>query len=350
MSLLLTILALGFVVFIHELGHLLAAKRARVGVTEFAVGMGPKLVSIPFKGTMYSIRLLPVGGFVKVKGLDETENCPIEEDYREKTLWARSSIIVAGSLFNIILGFVIFMFIGLFFGKPMASSTIEKVMPDMPAHVLGLAQGDIITHVNMTPVTSVATDIIQVISQSNGESVLLAYERNGAPNTVTVSPIQSDNGKYIIGVVFGASVQPLSLWQAVTYGVHRTGFTIGQTFVSLNMLFTGKATVKDLAGPVGIVQIAAAQLHTSFFAFLGLMAFISISLGVINLFPLPVLDGGHLVFLAIEGVRGRPLNKKAETIINNVAATLLIGLMVFIVFNDVVNWSSRVDILKEVKP
>jgi regulator of sigma E protease len=347
MSFVLTLLALGFVIFIHELGHLLAAKKARVGVSEFAVGMGPKIISMRIGETMYSIRALPFGGFIKAKGLDVLEDCPIEEDFREKSVWRRASILAAGSFMNLLLGFVIFVFIAWIAGDQKLTSQVHHVVPEYPAQQSGLLVGDIITHINSYPISDVQHDLIQVVQASKGADLALTFLRNGRSQTVTMAAQRSDQGKYVIGVSFQSEHLKVGFFKAVSAGLDRTFFTIGQSFQGLAMLLSGSANVKELAGPVGIIQIASSQIQNSLVAFFGLIAFISISLGVINLFPFPVLDGGHLMFLFIESVRGKPLNKNAEILINNIAATILIGLMIFIVFNDIMSWDDRVNLIRE---
>ena len=142
MTILITIIALGFVIFIHELGHFLAAKKAKVGVSEFAVGMGPKILSFNYEETLVSLRALPVGGFVRVKGLEDTDNCSIEEDYREKSALSKASILSAGSFMNFVLGFFIFACIGFFSGDQVVTSTIDSVLEGYPAYEVGLKSGD----------------------------------------------------------------------------------------------------------------------------------------------------------------------------------------------------------------
>ncbi len=347
MSILFTIVSIGFVVFIHELGHLIAAKRAKVGVTEFAVGMGPKIWSFNYQDTMYSLRLLPVGGFIKAKGLDDLEDCPIEQDYREKSILARASIIVAGSLMNLILGCVIFCVFGAMIGEPSVHNEIEQVMDNYPAAINGLQPGDKIVKVNNYPIQNITTDFINVVKASKGESISIVYQRNNEMNTIDLSAIPSESNQYVIGVSFKVINIPLSFLDALQYGVKQTVFTIHQSMVGLKLLISGQASINDLAGPVGIIQFASSQFSSGIYSFFSFMAFISISLGVINLFPIPVLDGGHLLFLLIEAIRRKPLNKKIELALHNTAAVLLITLMCFTVFNDVTKWNERVDIIKE---
>jgi regulator of sigma E protease len=346
MSFVFTLLGLGFVIFIHELGHLLAAKRARVGVSEFAVGMGPKLWSFQYNETEYSLRLLPFGGFIKAKGLDDMEQCAIEEDFREKGRFDRALILAAGSLMNLVLGFFIFVAISAAIGNQVLQPEINQVMENYPAKAAGIRPGDIITHVNQQVVSDVSRDIISVISESNGDSVTLTIERDNESNDIQITPQASGNGGYVVGISFSSISVPTGLFSAIKTGAQRTGATIVQSVGGLKMLILGQASIKDLAGPVGIIQIASSQIEKSWVSFFSLMAFISISLGIINLFPFPILDGGHLLFLLIEIIRGRPLNKKIEGVIHQVSTMILVGLMAFIIFNDVVHWNDRVNLIK----
>jgi regulator of sigma E protease len=347
MSFVITLLALGFVIFIHELGHLLAAKRVRVGVTEFAIGMGPKVFSFHFRDTMYSLRLLPFGGFVRAKGLDDMDSCPIEEDYREKSALAKAFILVAGSAMNLLLGFLIFTSIALVVGEVKLSSTINGVLDNSPAQLMGLQDGDKIIKINDIEIDDVTTDLIKPIKESNGASITLTFIRDNIESTVTITPEKRNGDNYQIGVSFGTSSNELGVFQSIKFGFMKSLSTISQSFLGIKMLISGQASVNELAGPVGIIQIASSQIQHSMVAFFSLMAFISISLGVINLFPFPVLDGGHLLFLLIETLRGKPLSKNVEMVINNTAAFILIGLMMFIVFNDVISWNDRVNLIKE---
>ena len=347
MSFIFTIIALGFVIFIHELGHLLAAKRAKVGVSEFAVGMGPKLFSFEFKETMYSLRALPFGGFIKAKGLDDLEDCALEEDFREKSIFSRATILAAGSLMNIFLGFIIFVFIALNVGETQLTSKVEKVIEGTPAFNVGLMPEDEIIRINDKAIINVEEDLIRQIKSSNGDVIELEFVRSGFEQSVTLSAELSESNTFIIGVAFKTINTDVNFIEALSIGASKTYFTVSQSLDAIRMLISGNASVKDLAGPVGIVQIASSQIQKSLVAFFALIAFISIGLGIINLFPFPILDGGHLVFLLIEAIRGKPLNKKLEMAINNTAALFLITLMAFVVFNDVTSWDERINLIQE---
>ncbi|MGA0241530.1 MAG: RIP metalloprotease RseP [Candidatus Marinamargulisbacteria bacterium] len=348
LSIIITLLALGFVIFIHELGHLLAAKRANVGVSEFAIGMGPKLVSFDYGDTMYSLRLFPFGGFIKAQGMDGEASGPIELDYRQKSAWSKARILAAGSVMNILLGWVLFTIIAGVNGTSSISPRIDAVQSGLPADIAGLQSGDTVTAVNGQPIQNLQQDLISFVKNSNGDVFQLTFIRDSASKTVTLSAVESD-GRFQVGVAFTTLTTPMAWPKAIVFGLTKTWATIGQSFSGIKMLLAGNASVNELAGPVGIVQIASSQIQKSAMSFLNLMAFISISLGMINLLPFPVLDGGHLLFLLIETLRGKPLEKKIEGIVTNVAAGLLIGLMVFIVFNDIIRWDDRVTIIKEMQ-
>ena len=347
MPFLITILSLGFVIFIHELGHLLAAKKARVGVSEFAVGMGPKLFSFNYGDTMYSLRALPFGGFIKAKGLDDLEPCAIEEDYRQKSVFSRASILAAGSFMNLLLGFIIFLISAFIVGDVKLSPVVNQVLPGLPAESAGILPGDDVIEINGVKVVDINNDVISFIKNSNETPFQLTVLRDQVAQTVTLSAVISEQGVPVIGVVFNTIRTDFGFGGALADSIKKTSITINQSVSGLAMLITGKVSVKELAGPVGIIQIASSQVEQSLFKFFNIMAFISISLGVINLLPFPVLDGGHLLFLLIESIRGKPLSKNVEVVINNTAAAMLIGLMVFIVFNDVVSWGDRVNLIRE---
>lgn len=345
MEILITIFCIGIVIFIHELGHLIAAKKAKVGVSEFAVGMGPKLVSFNWDGTMYSLRIFPIGGFIKVKGMDDDDACAIEEDYREKPLLHRMAIIVAGSYMNIVLGFLLFYLIGLMIGRPELTASIQQVLDNYPAQSVGLSVGDKITSLNGIPVKDVTRDFILPIQSSNGQTITVGYMRDGAVFTKSITPVLSTTDQYMIGISFKVDTRSLSLLTAMPYAADRTLSTITGSLSGLKLLILGQVSIKDLAGPVGLVQIASSQLSQSIVAFVGLIAFISISLGVINMLPIPALDGGHFLLLLIEGIRKKPLDKRVEALIHNTAMIVLLLFMSVIIFNDVINWNDRIELL-----
>lgn len=355
MNFILTLLALGLVIFIHEMGHLVAAKRSGIGVYEFAVGMGPKVFSRFYKGTEYSLRLFPFGGFVRLAGMDDPDgDTPFfdaDKHYQNKPVLARFITISAGSVMNILLGFTIFVCVYSFLGVPSPTNTIASVLDGTPAEMVGLQSGDRIIAVNSVPVVDVEDDVIRVIHKSLDQAISLEFVRDSRRYTRKIIPqsLDGNSNQGLIGVQFDVELNRYNPIMAIGFGVQKTIDSVKQVFHSLGMLINKEASFKDMAGPIGIVQLASFELGRGLLNFFNIMALISISLGVINLFPFPVLDGGHLVFLIIEAIIRRPLDKRVEGYLNQAGALVLILLMAFIVFNDVSHWQTRVDFLNNLK-
>jgi regulator of sigma E protease len=348
MGILITVLCLGIVIFIHELGHMLVAKWSGVGVLEFAIGMGPKIWGRKIGNTLYSLRALPFGGFVKLAGIDDgDEKCEPEISFYEKPLYKRFLTIAAGSMMNILLGFVIFVSVYCLIGVPQTAPLIQTVLPASPALAAGFQKGDRILSVNGNAVSDVENDFVHVINRSAEQKLLIEISRDGAPKKIEVVPKIGDSGLGLIGVELGTEVKRYSPIRGLGLGLEATARNIGFVFHNLAMIFSGKASLKEMAGPIGIVQFASFSFSRGILQFMNIIAMISISLGVINLFPFPVLDGGHLIFLLYEAVFRKPVNKKWEVIITNIGAAVLVSLMVFIVANDVVHWKTRIELLKK---
>ena len=349
MGFLITIVALSIVIFLHELGHMLSAKKFGISVYEFSIGMGPKIVSKLFGGTLYALRLLPFGGFVKVAGLNDEDDAPAPDavSFYTRPLWQRCVVIAAGSIMNLISGFLIFLFIFLVWGTRSLTPVIDSVVANSPAAQAGLQSGDKALKLNNLEIKDVMNDLIKPISLHRGqESMDLLIEREGQEKHLTVIPRYDEKKKIsMIGMILKSQRQHETLISAPGLALNATWIYTKMVFTSLKMLFTGAASLKDLSGPVGIVQFASFELQKGLDSFFHVIAMISISLGIINLMPIPVLDGGHLLFLFIEGIRGKAMGKKVETIISNVCAALLIALMVFVVVNDVFHWKSREKLL-----
>jgi len=343
MDWIITILALGIVIFIHELGHLLAAKRAGIGVPEFSIGMGPKIFSWQGNETTYKLRLLPLGGFVKLSGLDEEEGpVPDALNYHKKTFSQRFLTIVAGAAMNILLGFVLFSILYATQGKPVLSPVIGSIVADSPAQLAGLQVGDKLLSIDTHPIKDVKKDFILYVRTHNQHPITLSIAR---ADDIIETKITPTGQPPQIGVGLSTELQKLNIFSGIAAGFKETVSQIAMTGITIKMLITGSAGLKDLAGPVGILQMASTGLHHSVAAFLGIMAMISIGLGTANLLPLPVLDGGHIVFLIIEKIRGKKLPQKVEATILNAGVVLLIGLMLLIIGNDVLHWKERTNLL-----
>lgn len=351
MGFLITIIALGLVIFIHELGHMYVAKKYGIGVHEFSIGMGPKVYSKQIKETTYSFRLLPFGGYVKLAGLDDEEGVSTPDDlnYRKKSIFHRSMVISAGSLMNLLLGFVLFVVIFLLVGVPKLSSTIDSVLESSPAYSAGLRSGDFIQTVGDFSVDNTGKLVVKAIKENQIWPMTITYQREGASMEAVIQSPDTRGGRQVIGVILKSESVSRNPIYVFWYALKATYENIKMVFVSLGMLFSGAASLKQMTGPIGIVQFASFQLQTGFVSFLEVMSMISISLGVINLFPFPVLDGGHLVFLMIEGLRKKPLSQKVEAVALNAGAFVLISLMLFIVFNDIRFWEHRVDFFNSIR-
>ncbi len=343
-----TLLGLGLVIFVHELGHLWAAKKAGVGVLEFSIGMGPKVLSRNIGGTLYALRAFPLGGFVKLAGMDPDDagsSIPVSAHFQSRPMSGRMLTIVAGSLMNLSFGFLLFVCLFAAVGKSTVSPKLEGVLPGSPAAEVGLKAGDMILQLNGKPIQDVSKDFIETLQRASGP-VLIHVLREETAFDVTITPSQVD-GRAQIGVRFAVSPDRKSVGfiEALDMGAQTTWGHVTMVFKTIGMLFSGKVSVKDMAGPVGIIQFASAGLAHGFPQFVGIVAMISISLGVFNLFPFPVLDGGHLVLLMIEAVRGKPLSETVTNRIQQFGTIVLIALMILILFNDVSQWQSRWQLL-----
>lgn len=336
MGLILALLLFSFIVFFHELGHFLLARKNGIYVEEFCIGMGPVLVKKKGKETTYSIRLLPIGGACMM-GEDEVENLD-EKSFNNKSVWARISVIAAGPVFNFILAFILSVIVVSWLGydKPV----IKSVLENSAAEEAGLKEGDVIKEINGKNI-----HIFREISAYNqfhpGEKMKLTYERNGKEYTVSLKTRPDETGRYLIGITQG-QYKKANAFTALQYGFYEVKFWIDYTIESLKMLFTGVIGLDQLSGPVGIVDVVDEAYDTNIqygissvvLAFLNLSILLSANLGVMNLLPIPALDGGRLVFLFVEAIRGKRIPPEKEGLVHMAGLIALFGLMIFVMFND----------------
>ena len=345
MGWIITILALGIVIAIHEFGHLLVAKWNGIAAPEFSVGMGPKLFGKRIGSTEYNLRLLPIGGFVKIAGLDN-EDPPPGQSYFDKSFFARFSTVIAGPLMNIALGIVIFSFLFAIYGGSKMVARVDFVKPGSPAALAGLQVGDKIRAVDSTPVQDAKRDIIGTIRHSHNRPLQFDIQRGTQVLQLRMAP---QGAVPQVGIILGSQTQHFTPLGAIQEGVFETGRQIQMMGITLKMLVSGQAGLKDLAGPVGIVQMATLGLSRSFGIFLGIMGMISVGLGMANLLPIPILDGGHIVLLCIEKIIGRRLSPKVEEWMTYVGLAIIVTLMALVVGNDVLHWQDRIALLKGMK-
>ncbi|MDU3181561.1 MAG: RIP metalloprotease RseP [Lachnospiraceae bacterium] len=337
MGIILALLLFSFIVFFHELGHFLLARKNGVYVEEFCIGMGPTIVSKQGKETKYSIKLLPIGGACMM-GEDDVENTD-EKSFNNKSVWARISVIAAGPIFNFILAFILSVIIVGWVGYDRAE--IGSVVPNSAAQEAGLQKGDVITEMNGENIHLFRE--ISVYNQFHqGEKVTLEYKRDGKTYESTLTPKKNENGQYLIGVT-QAKYKKANAFTALQYGLYEVEYWIETTLESLKMLFTGKIGMDQLSGPVGIVDVVgdtyeankAYGVSSVIFSLINLSILLSANLGVMNLLPLPALDGGRLVFLFVEAIRGKRVPPEKEGMVHFAGLMLLFGLMIFVLFNDI---------------
>ena len=348
------------VVFIHEYGHYYFAKKYGVGVTDFSIGFGKEIFGWNDKsGTRWKICWIPLGGYVKFFGdrnvYSQTDHDEILEKYSEeeqkklftlKPLYQRALIVFGGPLANFLLAIVIFFSIYTFVGKDFTPAMINEVQKDSPAMVGGLKQNDIILEIDGNKVESIM-DVSKYITMSTDETIDFKVKRSYDEIILNIKPemVKSEDNlgnsinKRIVGIKLGAynnEINHVKLGpaQAILHAVNEVYYVSTSSLKYIGGMIVGKADTSQLGGPIRIAKISGQVADIGILAFISMMAYISISLGLINLFPIPMLDGGHLMFYAFEKVLGRPLSQKTQEGFFRIGVFLLISLMFFTTFND----------------
>lgn len=338
MSIIIALIIFSLIILFHELGHFLLAKFNGVTVLEFSLGMGPRILSKEWRGTRYSLKLLPFGGSCMMLG--EDEEAGEEGSFGSKSVWARISVIAAGPIFNFIMAFLASVVVIAMAGYDPAE--VYKVYEDYPAAEAGIQAGDIITKINGKNI-HVAREVTNYVAFHQGETYTVTYERDGESHVAVVEPVQNENGKYIMGLAAGSTYQKGNVLTTLKYSVYEVKYWIDLTLESLKMLFKGQVGVKEMSGPVGVVNVIG-ETYTesakiSMFAvivnMLNIAILLSANLGVMNLLPIPALDGGRLVFLVIEAIRGKRVNPEREGMVHFIGLMALMVLMVVVLYNDV---------------
>ncbi|MBP2635851.1 MAG: metalloprotease RseP [Firmicutes bacterium] len=331
-----TIFVFGLLVLFHELGHFITAKSVGMRVDEFAIGFGPKLISKKIGETVYSIRIVPLGGFNKIAGMDPDEQQD-ERSFSAKPIWARMLVIVAGSFMNFVLPvlllFIVFVSAGI--DKPSNQPIIGNVFSDKPAAMAGLLPGDKINSVNGAPVTS-WREFVTIIQTNAGNSLTINFSRTAEDNkTALLIPEYDEKGKRgVIGVIPQIDKYQPGVLESAGLAAKQTVMVAQAMVVGIGEMLTGRAAA-DVAGPIGVAQMAGEVAQLGIIPLLQFAAFLSINLGLINLLPVPVLDGGHVVTLAVEGIRGKPLSSSQMQFIQMVGLALLMMLFVLATFKDI---------------
>ncbi len=341
LTLIILVLVFSIIVFIHEFGHFLAAKKQGVHVSEFAIGMGPKLFSFKRKNdeTLYSLRLLPLGGFNAI-AYDKESSPDLRDDQvlENKGFFGRFAVLIMGIIFNFVLA-ILFLFInGLIYGSPLTDPYIGEVVSNTPASIAGLESGDKILRVNDKVVKSWDDIILETHFVKEEQSFTFLIERDGKEKSISITPQykENDNGDRVPSFGFTSSTKKeKGILPALKYGFVGTFKTTTNVFNVLGKLVTGKLGVDNLSGPIGVFTVIDGAKETGLENIIYLIAYLSINVAIINLVPVPVFDGGRILLLCLEKIKGSKLNPKIEVILNNVGALLLILLMLYVTLNDI---------------
>jgi regulator of sigma E protease len=342
-------IALGVLVFVHELGHFAVAKRLGVRVLRFSIGFGPIVFSRRRGETEYALSAIPMGGYVKMLG-EEDENDPDamadpERAFSNQSVRRRAAIVFAGPMMNFVFAFVVYaiLFAAVGVEVPSNEPRVGGVTAGLPAEQAGLQVGDRIITVNARPVAT-WEELSRSVLESRGERLRLHVERGGQEIDVEVTPALEDARTLFgepAGQVYRIGIEAPRAWSrigplaAVKVAAQQTWTATGMVLKGITLMVQGRVPMRELGGPIAIARAAGQQARAGARYFLSMMAFLSINLAVLNLLPVPALDGGHLAFFAVEGLMRRPLRQRHREIAQQVGLLLLITLMVFVFYNDI---------------
>jgi regulator of sigma E protease len=356
------IFVLSIVVFFHEFGHFIVARLCGVRVLVFSIGFGPELGGFNDRhGTRWKISVIPLGGYVKFFGDENAASVPETQrletmdegervhSFHFQPVRKRAAIVAAGPMANFILAIIIFAAIFMTYGKQSMSARVDTVQADSAAAAAGFQTGDVVVAINGKPVEDFA-DMQRVVSESAGESLDIKIDRKGAPLVLKATPalkeVKDNFGNVhrigILGIsrsmdASDMKFQPVSPPQAVWMGVQETRFVIDRTLSYIGGVIIGREAADQLGGPIRIAQISGQVATIGFIALIHLAGVLSVSIGLLNLFPIPLLDGGHLLFYSIEALRGRPLSDRAQEVGFRIGLAIVVMLMIFATFNDIVH-------------
>ncbi|MDQ0315549.1 RIP metalloprotease RseP [Amorphus orientalis] len=351
---------LTIVVFFHELGHFLVARWCGVAVRTFSIGFGPELFGWEDRqGTRWRVAAVPLGGYVRFAGDENAASVPdhaeiarMSPEEREgsfflKPVWQRAAIVAAGPFANFILAIAIFTVLFVTFGRPITQARVDEVQPESPAAVAGFEPGDVIVAIDGQTVEAFS-DVQRAVSGSGESALTFTVERGGERIDLTATPefrevADGFGGTHRIGVLgirrasdaSQVETKTYSLPAAFTAGVGETWFIVDRTVSYISGVVTGRESPDQLGGPIRVAQVSGQVASIGIVALINLAAILSVSIGLINLLPIPMLDGGHLVFYGIEAARGRPLSERSQDIGFRIGLALVLMLMVFATFNDI---------------
>jgi regulator of sigma E protease len=339
------LIGLGILIVIHELGHFLVAKKSGVGVLTFSIGFGPKLFKRKIGETEYAVSAFPFGGYVKMVGEDPTDEVTpvdVHKSFSHQPLAKRIAIVAAGPLFNLLLAVVIFIVTFLYYGVPVSTSKVAAVEPNSPAAAAKIEKGDRIVAVDGQPIEK-WEDLSRRIKESQGRPLTLRVVREGREIETTVQPAKRETKNvfgetqetFAIGIASEPVIERGNPVSAVGQAFYKTGEYSVVTLVALYKMIAGDLSPKNLGGPLLIAQMAGQQAREGLANFFFFVAVLSINLGVLNLLPIPVLDGGHLFFFLLEGILGRPVSLKQRERAQQVGIVILLMVMAYAFYNDI---------------
>lgn len=351
---------LTIVVFFHELGHFLVARWCGIKVIVFSIGFGPEIIGFNDRyGTRWKLSAVPLGGYVKFFGDDNAASVPDtqaaaamteaekRDSFQHKQVGSRAAVVAAGPIANFILAILIFAGVFMTVGKQTTTARVDAIAPNSAAQAAGFQPGDLVLAINGSPIANFA-DMQRIVSISAGEPLNIDVERGGVHVMLKATPERKElkdnfGNVHRIGVLgISRSMQPGDIktekagpFQAIAMGAQETWFVVDRTLSYIGGVFTGREAADQLGGPIRIAQVSGQVATAGFVALIHLTAVLSVSIGLLNLFPIPLLDGGHLLFYGIEAIRGRPLSERAQEFGFRVGLALVVMLMIFATFNDI---------------
>ena len=358
-----TLFVLTIVVFFHELGHFAVARLCGVRVMVFSIGFGPELLGINDRhGTRWKISAIPLGGYVKFFGDEDVASAGPDaatianmsaserrESFHHQSVGKRAAIVAAGPIANFILAILIFAAIFAFYGKPSTSARVDGVRAESAAASAGFKPGDVVVAIDGRPIATFA-EMQRVVSTSADQQLTVTVDRGGAKIDLKATPslreVKDNFGNVhrigVLGIERSQTtnepgMQTLPIGKAIVAGAEETWFVIDRTLAYLGKVIVGREKADQLGGPIRIAQISGQVASVGFVALVNLAAVLSVSIGLLNLFPVPLLDGGHLMFYAIEALRGRPLSERAQEMGFRIGLALVVMLMIFATFNDIIH-------------
>ncbi len=356
-SILSFILLLGVLIFVHEFGHFIVAKLCGVKVLKFSLGFGPKIFGKQYGETEYLISAFPLGGYVKMHGEQLTEDVEPDEDiagsFAHKPIWQRFLIVASGPIFNLLFSVLVFFLLFAAVGLPLPKegTIIGQVTPDSAAETAGLQAGDIIKTINDHQ-TIKWQDVSRLIQGSAGDPVVLTVDRDGQLLEFTGQPTMQET-KNIFGEVVGERLiigisrtdeiiyERVSMGEAFSAGAYQTWSFISLTTLGIIKMIQRVIPASEIGGPILIAQLTSQQMEAGWTNFIHFMGLLSVNLGILNLLPIPMLDGGHLVFFSVEAIRRKPLSMRTRELWQQAGLVILASFMIFVFYNDIARLISK---------